>query len=74
LKLQRSIASSDWYAEFCEAYRHPTPGIRPNMRNTTGLGYAGGVTQEEGLKKALDEIAGKIGAICFDGSRLCATA
>jgi hypothetical protein len=59
------IAPPDWYAEFCDAYTHPTPGIIPNMHNSTGLGYAGGVVQEEGLTKTLDEIIGKVGAIAL---------
>jgi hypothetical protein len=59
------VAPPDWYAEFCEAYTHPTPGITPNMHNTTGLGYAGGVVQEEGFEKTLDEIVGKVGAIAL---------
>lgn len=59
------VATPDWYAEFCEAYTHPTPGVTPNMHNTTGLGYAGGVVQEEGFKKALDEIIGKVGAVAM---------
>lgn len=59
------VAPPDWYAEFCDAYTHPTPGVTPNMHNTTGLGYAGGVVQAEGIKKTLDEITGKVGAIAL---------
>lgn len=59
------IASEDWYARFCESYTHPTPGTTPNMHNSTGLGYAGGVVQEEGLKFTLDEVMGKVGAVAL---------
>lgn len=35
------------------------------MHDTAGFAYAGGVVQEEGLKKTLDEITGKVGAIAL---------
>jgi hypothetical protein len=59
------VATEDWYAEFCEAYTHPTPSVTPNMHNATGLGHAGGVVQEEGFKKSLDETIGKVGAVAM---------
>jgi hypothetical protein len=59
------IASKDWYAAFCETYTHPTPGVRPNMHNPKGAGHVGGVVQEEGMRKTLDELVEKVGSIAL---------
>src|SRR6266481_2033646 len=49
------LATEDWYARFCESYVHVTPQTRPNMHNTRGQAYVGGVYQEEGFNNALGE-------------------
>jgi hypothetical protein len=59
------VAPSDWYTEFCELYTHPTPAIAPNMHNSSRLGWAGGVVQAEGFKKALEEVTGTVGAVAI---------
>jgi hypothetical protein len=51
------IASDSWYEEFCEKFTHVTPGTIPNHHNSIQMGYVGGVLQEDGLAKALHEIA-----------------
>ncbi len=51
------LANEDWYARFCEVYTHVTPQTRPNMHNTSGQAYVGGVYQAEGLNNALAELA-----------------
>jgi len=51
------LASEDWYAKFCEAYTHVTPQTKPNMHNSRGQAYVGGVYQAEGLNSTLEELA-----------------
>jgi hypothetical protein len=59
------IAPQDWYGEFCDRYTHPTPGVTPNMHNTQGLGYVGGIVQKDGLRKSVDEVVEKVGAVAL---------
>ena len=57
------LADHDWYSCFCEAYTHVTPKTKPNMHNSQGQAYAGGVYQPEGLKNALSELATVLGPV-----------
>jgi hypothetical protein len=55
------IADDDWYARFCEEYTHVTPDTHPNRHNPANLSTVGGVPQEVGCVKALEELATALG-------------
>lgn len=57
------LANEDWYTRFCEGYTHVTPQTKPNIHNTGGQAYAGGVYQPEGLKNTLGELATVLGSV-----------
>jgi hypothetical protein len=49
------LGHSDWYTDLCETYVHVTPKTMPNMH--AGRSQVGGRFQEQGIKKALDELS-----------------
>lgn len=59
------LASEDWYAKFCESYTHVTPQTKPNMHNSRGQAYVGGVYQAEGLDIALGELATVLASVAM---------
>ena len=59
------LATEDWYARFCEAYTHVTPQTRPNMHNSRGQAYVGGVYQAEGLNNTLGELATVLASVAM---------
>ncbi len=59
------LASEDWYAKFCEAYTHVTPQTKPNMHNSRGQAYVGGVYQAEGLNSTLEELATVLASVAM---------
>lgn len=50
-------ADRDWYSQLCENYTHVHPGTAPNLHNKTNQAYVGGIFQEDGLWKAIGELA-----------------
>ena len=52
-------------AWLCESYTHVTPQTRPNMHNTRGQAYVGGVYQAEGLNNALGELATVLASVAM---------
>lgn len=51
------VATDNWYAHFCEAYTHVTPHTRPGDYGREEKAWIGPVFQENGVDKALTELA-----------------
>ena len=61
-------ADSDWYSELCENFTHVNPATRPNLHGKAGRAHVGGIFQEQGLTRAIDELAGVLGVM---GLQIC---
>ena len=46
----------DRYAELCESSAHVTPKTVPNSHNDEGKKFVGGIFQQQGLSKTLDQL------------------
>ena len=52
---QYMLATEDWYSDLSESYTHPNPAMLPGHHE--GQSIVGGVYQEKGFVKALDELS-----------------
>jgi hypothetical protein len=46
-----------WYSELCETATHVTPDTVPNLHNSAGQKYVGGIEQPEGFRKCIEQLA-----------------
>lgn len=58
------------YAELCENFTHPTPGVAPNSHNELERAICGGIVQEKGLSDCLGELASMVGSISLYYAKL----
>ncbi len=50
------IMDDSVYGELSESYTHITPGMQPNRHNELRRVVAGGIVQEAGMKKAIEQL------------------
>lgn len=63
---------NEFYQKLCEEVTHPTPGTKPNAHseNKSVSGYVGGVFQETGYIKSLDDLSFVVTAAAFNFSKI----
>jgi hypothetical protein len=64
------LMDDDQYAELCETYTHPTPGIAPNQHNGMQRAICGGIVQEDGLRESLNALVSIVAAIALYYAKL----
>lgn len=60
-----TIASDDWYADFCEKYTHVTPETRPNLHAVSGQANVGGAHEPGELGRVLAEVATIVASVAM---------
>src|SRR5688572_30609439 len=50
-------AEADWYRDMCEQFAHPTPSLQPNLHNSSAIAVSGGLFQEGGHTRCIEELA-----------------
>ncbi len=72
LMKDKSLTPMDgtWYSELCEKAVHVTPDTIPNLHNSAGQKYVGGIEQPEGFRKCVEQLTEISASVAMISSRM----